>query len=68
MAQPFPPLEAVVVWAGRAPHLVHAETTFPDVTPSQDVILRIIVSPTTSIEKTAEITELLRLFVSYNVT
>jgi hypothetical protein len=41
---------------------------FPDDTLAQDVILRIFVTPITSLGETAEIAELLRLFVTDGVS
>jgi hypothetical protein len=62
LAQSFPPFEAATIWPGWETHFANALETFPDGKLAHDAILRILVAPITSLGKTSEISELLRLF------
>ena len=68
LAQPLPPSEATTVWAGWKPHLAHEGETFPHGTLAHDAFLHILERPIPSLGDTAEVTELLRLFVTNRVS
>jgi len=48
---------------GWKPHLAHAGETFPNGTMAQDAILHILEHPISTLGETAEVADLLRLFV-----
>jgi len=68
LAQPFTPSEAATIWAGWKTHLTHERETFPNGTLAPEAIPRIRMTQVTSVGETAEISELIRLFVTDRIS